>query len=80
MFIIIRYIIKKESTENDGDDQNGGSLPSTRIGYETFLEWLILTIMKFQIVCPIDVGLSEISNAHIISYFYLQYLTPLYKF
>ena len=54
MFIIIRYIIKKESTENDGDDQNGGSLPSTRIGYETLLEWLILTIMKFQIVCPIN--------------------------
>ena len=54
MFIIIRYIIKKESTENDGDDQNGGSLPSTRIGYETLLEWFILTIMKFQIVCPIN--------------------------
>ena len=37
-----------------GDDQNGGSLPSSRIGYEILLEWLMLTIMEFQSVCTIN--------------------------
>ena len=38
-----------------GDNQNGGSLPSTRIGYETSSEWLNTHYyLNFQIVDPIN--------------------------
>ena len=79
MFIIIRYIIKKESTENDG-----GWSKWWFITKHTNWIWNFIRVVKDSLLWNLklfsDVGLSEISNAHIISYFYLQYLTPLYKF
>ena len=54
-----------------GDNQNGGSLPSTRIGYETSSEWLNTHYYEISNCLPnSDLGLREISNAHIISYFH----------
>ena len=52
-----------------GDNQNGGSLPSTRIGYETSSEWLNTHYyLNFQIVDPINCNKYSKSMNYLLTY------------